>query len=239
MQTLPPPKPIRPVGHSCEAATVRNAPIALWRVAEAFLHTLHNLFGAPEDVAFRHTLTRRPYRLLLSWIRVGEAMLRRLLLIEAAALPKPNTRPILWPARKKRARRIMEFFDDKPEDWRVSFRCFASSPARSGRSAERRSRKAKGRLAPSDRFALSSPARGGGSKFHSVWPLAERYEALIRVFNDPTGYAKRLAKHLYARATVALRSLLRETREAPHRIDLYDQFVQRCDVAEQHFLNTS
>jgi hypothetical protein len=39
---------------------IRNTPIALWRVAEAFLHTLHNLFGAPEDVAFRHTLTRAP-----------------------------------------------------------------------------------------------------------------------------------------------------------------------------------
>jgi len=210
MQTPPPPKPIR------------HAPIALWRVAEAFLHTLHNLFGAPEDVAFRHTLTRGPYLLLLSWIRVGEAMLRRLLLIEAASLPKPNTRPILWPARKKRPRRIMEFFDDKPEDWRVSFRTMER-----GRPRPRRT---------TPRTRAGTPAL---HNFKSVWPLAERYEALIRVFNDPSAYAKRLAKHLYARATVALRTLLRETREARHRIDLYDQFVQRCDVAEQHFLNTS
>jgi len=217
---------------------IRNAPIALWRIAEAFLHTLHNLFGAPEDVAFRHTLTRAPYLLLLSWIRVGEALLRRLLLIEAASLPKPNTRPILWPARKKRARRVMEFFDDKPEDWRVSFRCFSSSPVNGG-SAERRSRKGKGQRAPSDRFALSSPASGGDVSFHSVWPLAERYEALIRVFNDPTAYAKRLASRLYARAVAALPALLREPKDARHRIDRYDEFVQRCDVAAAHFRDTS
>lgn len=223
MQTPPPPKPIR------------NAPIALWRVAEAFLHTLHNLFGAPEDVAFRHTLTRAPYRLLLSWIKVGEAMLRRLLLIEAAALPKPNSRALLWPTRKKRARRMIEFFDDKSEDWRVSFRCFPNEPRMLREAQHDGVRKAKlGSVTLSLSKGDATPP-----SFHSVWPLAERYEALIRVFNDPTGYVKRLAKRLYARATVVLRSLLRETREAPHRIDLYDQFVQRCDVAEQHFLNTS
>ena len=204
---------------------IRNAPIALWRVAEAFLHTLHNLFGAPEDVAFRHTLTRGPYVLLLSWIRVGEALLRRLLLIEAAALPKPNTRPILWQTRKKRARRMMEFFDDKPEDWRVSFRC----------QCDVRVRKA------TRKRVTLSPSKGDAAppSFHSVWPLAERYEALIRVFNDPTGYAKRLAKHLYARAVVALRALTREPREAQHRIDLYDQFVQHSDVAEAHFRSSA
>ena len=194
-------------------------------MAEAFLHTLHNLFGAPEDVAFRHTLTRAPYMLLLSWIRVGEAMLRRLLLIEAAALPKPNTRPLLWQKRKKRARRIMEFFDDKPEDWRVSFRCFAKSYRR---------------LPAGKRSKTSGLLEATGTpSFHSVWPLAERYEALIRVFNDPTGYAKRLAKRLYASAVACPRSLLREPREAQHRIDLYDQFVHASDLAEAHFLNTS
>ena len=208
---------------------IRNAPIALWRVAEAFLHTLHNLFGAPEDVAFRHTLTRGPYVLLLSWIRAGEAMLRRLLLIEAAALPKPNTRPLLWPQNlltgKKRARRMMEFFDDKPEDWRVSFRC----------QCDIRVRKATRK-----RVTLSRSERDANPpSFYSVWPLAERYEALLRVFNDPTGYAKRLAKRLYANAVKALRALFREPREAPHRIDLYDQLVRACDIAEAHFLNTS
>ncbi len=221
MHPAPPPKPIRPVGHSCEAATVRNAPIALWRVAEAFLHTLHNLFGAPEDVAFRHTLTRGPYRLLLSWIRAGEAMLRRLLLIEAAALPKPNTRPLLWPKRKKRERRLMEFFDDKPEDWRVSFRCFAN--------AER----------PRVRRSATLRAKNDASRFRSVWPLAERYEAILRVFNDPTAYSKRLAKRLYARAVTCLRALFRDPLEARHRIDLFDRFESVSEKAAQQLLDSS
>jgi len=47
------------------------------------MRILFALFGAPEDVAARHTLTGKPYRLMLSWLRCGEAMMRRLLLIEA------------------------------------------------------------------------------------------------------------------------------------------------------------
>jgi hypothetical protein len=53
-----------------------TAPIALWRIAESFLHILHSLFGAPEDVARDHTLTRAAHALLVSWLRVGEALLR-------------------------------------------------------------------------------------------------------------------------------------------------------------------
>jgi hypothetical protein len=63
-----------------QTATIsRTAPLALWRIAEAFLNILHSLFGAPEDVAREHTLTRAAHTLLHSWLRVGEALLRRLL----------------------------------------------------------------------------------------------------------------------------------------------------------------
>lgn len=51
--------------------------MALWRVAQAFLHVLHTLFGAPEIVAFRHTLTREAHGVLASWLRCAEAMLRQ------------------------------------------------------------------------------------------------------------------------------------------------------------------
>jgi hypothetical protein len=62
-----------------------DTPIALWRVAETFLHTLHALFGTPEDVAAEHTLVAKAHKLMASWLRCAEAMLRRLLLIEASA----------------------------------------------------------------------------------------------------------------------------------------------------------
>jgi hypothetical protein len=71
---------------SSPTAPVRHAPLDLWRIAEAFLHSLHMLFGAPEDVARRNTYTRKPDELLTAWIRCGEALLRRLPLIEAAQI---------------------------------------------------------------------------------------------------------------------------------------------------------
>ena len=96
------PRPIRPTHHRrtlaalhIDTAPTRTAPLALWRIAEAFLHSLHSLFGAPEDVAREHTLTRAAHALLLSWLRVGEALMRRLLVIEAANLSptSPRSRP--------------------------------------------------------------------------------------------------------------------------------------------------
>jgi hypothetical protein len=223
----------------------RTAPIALWRVAEAFLHVLYNLFGAPEDVAFRHTLTREPYRLMLSWLRVGEALMRRLIAIEAAAFPKPNTPPRLWPKRT-RTRREIGFDDDEPEAWRVTFRCLlgptpfsrhqskptkktprrskpkrpygapATSPARTSANRQLASAPSK-RISREDRWSFENFAP---PSFHSVWPLAERYEALIRVFNNPAPYARRLAARLYA-----LPHRLRELLAAP---PAYDTRVERA-----------
>jgi hypothetical protein len=105
--------------------TARHAPSALWAIMQAFLNTLHMLFGAPETVAEQHTLTAKPYKLLQTWFRAGEALMRRLLLIEAAAYAKPNVRPLLREPRK-RGRKLMGFDADTPEAWRVSFRCFST-----------------------------------------------------------------------------------------------------------------
>jgi hypothetical protein len=110
-------------------ATQTTAPPALWRIARAFLCVLHDLFGGPSDIARAHSLTHAAYTILLSWIRVGEAMMRRRIAIEAAAFPKPNTRPLLR-ASRKRARRMMEFWPEKPDEWRVSFRCCCASRKR-------------------------------------------------------------------------------------------------------------
>jgi hypothetical protein len=176
----------------------RHAPRALWLIAQNFLNTLYSLFGDPERIAFQHTLTKAAHHLLASWIRCGEALMRRLLLIEAAAYPKPNTPPLLRPTRK-RARKLIGFDDDKPETWRVSFRCFAS-PARAKRAP-----------------AKAKPAR----RFASAWPLAERYEALIRVFNAPAPYAQRLAKRLHA-LKHRLAEILRAAPEAEHRIERFE-----------------
>ncbi|MGD9968142.1 MAG: hypothetical protein AB7T59_16605 [Hyphomonadaceae bacterium] len=179
------------------ATITRTAPLAFWRIAEAFLHLLTALFGAPEHIAARHSFTHRSYVRMMSWLRAGEALLRRLLAIEAAAYAKPNTRALLRSARK-RTRRAAEFWPEKPQEWRVSFRCFASATDRPrtrggrGPSAERR--------------------------FHDAWPAALRFEALIRAFNDPQTYARRIARRLHANIA-RLTCLLHAPDSYQHRVD--------------------
>ena len=197
------------------SAPIRTAPLALWRVAEAFLRTLHMLYGAPENVAARHTLTAKAHAQMASWLRSAEAMLRRLLLIEAAACAKPTARPLLAPARK-RVRRLMSFTAEHPEKWRVSLRVL-SAPACGG--GQRR------RLSYDERWArdyLGTPAT-----FRSAWPLAERYEALIRVFNDPAPYARRLSRRLHA-TPHRVHEALRAPREARDRVDRFAELGERA-----------
>ncbi|MEZ6023741.1 MAG: hypothetical protein R3C16_10105 [Hyphomonadaceae bacterium] len=168
------------------ADSPRAAPIALWRAMGAFITLLFNLFGAPEEIAAKGVLMARPRALMLTWLRAGEAMLRRLLLIEAAACAKPDLRTRLEPKRT-RARRERAFQADAPERWRVSFRCFMPLDGQRPRP-----------------HALSATARrfagedAGAPRFPSAWPIAERFEALLRVYNDPAPRAARLARRLHA-----------------------------------------
>jgi hypothetical protein len=185
------------------SAPLTYASPALWAVARAFIVTFFNLFGPPEDIAAEHTLLAPARALMLSWLRAGEAMMRHLLLIEASHYPKPNTRPLLH-VKRNRTRRERLFYADKPQAWRVSFRCLSLSRLRGG-SVERRSRETKGDVAHSkvaglqlDRRDRWHQARWPAPKFYSAWPLAERAEAMLRAFNAPEAYAKRLARRLHA-----------------------------------------
>lgn len=210
----------------------RRAPIALWRAARAFLVVLHALFGGPEDVAFQHTFTGKDHSLLAGWLRCAEAMLRRLLLIEAASYPKPNTRPLLSPTRQ-RVRRKVEFWPDKPQDWRVTFRAFlgdthARRQARQdGRALQGACVSPKKRISREDRWSFENfkPVT-----FRDAWPLAERYEALLRVFNDPAPYARRLARRLHATPHRHVEGL-RTSPEARHRIDCFEDLTEQASAA--------
>ena len=154
---------------SAATAPVTHAPPLLWAAARALIVTIFNLFGDPGAIAALHTHRKSERRLLLKWLRAGEALMRHLLLIEAAHCAKPNPQPL---ANKrllnKRTRRLMSFEADKPEAWRVTFRCLSSQHRRSS----------------------SGGARGREKRFHSAWPLAERAEAMLRAFNHPEAYAK-------------------------------------------------
>lgn len=163
---------------------VRLAPVALWRIAETFLRFMFVLFGAPEEVAASHTLSRKRALQLRDWLAAGEALLRRLLLIEAAAWTKRMR--VSAPTRRKgaaRTRRLMEFTADKPAAWRVRFQCFATPATTRALVSQRK----------------STPRWRPLKRFYSAWPLAERFEALRRVFNNPAAFARRLARRLRAR----------------------------------------
>lgn len=177
------------------ASTHRSAPDAFWAIAQAFMLTLHALFGNPEDIAQAGPLTRQAHKLLASWLRVGEALMRRVLILEAAAC-------IIHPPRAKTQRacrtKSAESFDPAaPESWRAPFSAGAA-PQKHARHA----RKAQ------------------HARPLSPFGLAKRYEALIRAFNAPHAYATRLAKRLWRNAP-ACDAALKAPPEARHRIDQF------------------
>lgn len=180
----------------------RRAPLELWRAAGALLRTLFNLFGAPEELAAKHTLTAPAYRLILNWLRCAEALMRHLLFIEASAYPATPTCAVQR-AKPIRQRREIGFDADKPEAWRVTFRVFM----------DRRRPAGMRRGQPARTPAIHSAP----TTFHSAWPLAERFEALLRVHNDPAPFAKRLARRLHAAPRI-IAALLNAPAELAPRI---------------------
>ena len=203
------------------------APRPLWRAMRAFLCLLFDLFGEPGDIAARGVIGPRGRALMMPWLRAGEAFLRRLLFIEALALaPDLRAGPPKARAHARRQRRLMHFFAEKPEDWRVSFRVVP--PARRGSRGGRNRRKTPALDLPP---ALCAPkpqqsefwrarvvVRGSGGQPRTIaqraprdpqnaWPVAERLEALLRAYNAPQRCAHRLARLLVRDEQRALRAL--------------------------------
>ncbi len=180
-------------------APIRHAPPLLWAAARVLIGTIFALFGDPSHIAWQHTHRKAERTLLLKWLRAGEALMRHLLLIEASHSARPNTRPLLYATRPKRVRRLMTFTPDKPEDWRVSFRCLSGIGSRgSVVGRPNRSPTPDNRTPILDRRDRWHQARWPKQTFHSAWPLAERAEAMLRAFNNPEPYARRLARRLHA-----------------------------------------
>ncbi len=229
------------------------------------MRILAALFGDPSHIAAKHTLTLKAHQLLASWLRAGEAMMRRLLLIEAAAYAKPNTRPLLPRCPRKRTRKLMHFFPETPEKWRVSFRCFYGPPARRqpapahaggtpavhkhprpfiihedprphrprpNRAHRRRANRK--RHAPILRQDREIIIRRAPIRFRSARALAERYEALLRAYNDPLPYARRLSRQLHA-TPHRVCELFIAPPEARERIESYDELALAAETSAAVF----
>ena len=194
----------------------------------AFLCLLFDLFGEPGAIAARSVFGRRGRALLMPWLRAGEAFLRRLLFIEALALaPDLRAGPSKPRARAPRQRRLVHFFPDKPGDWRVSFRLVPHRGVFSpGRRGVRRANAASLALPPALCAAPEAPERKlwrtrvvvqpappSGATAHSprdphnAWPIAERFEAMLRTFNAPQHAVRRLARLLLRDESRTLRTL--------------------------------
>jgi hypothetical protein len=195
----------------------RAAPLFLWRAASRLITTLFNLFGGPEDLAFQHTLTTPTYRLISNWLRSAEALVRHLIFLEATAYPKPEAQAQSR-SQRKRKRREVAHNADNPEDWRVSFRCVASVQHAQGDNTHS--------------VSVSPTTAPKAKGFHSAWPLAERFEALLRAHNDPAPYARRLARRIHATPRI-IAEILRAPVELARRIaeDVYTALRIAC--AEQ------
>lgn len=207
---------------SAATAPITNAPPLLWAAARALISTLFAFFGEPTHIAAQHTHTKRQRSLLLKWLRAAEACLRHLLLIEAAHYPKHNTRTPPPRKPRERVRIFLSFEADQPDAWRVSFHCMDRQlPAGAARHHQ----------TPDDRFraAYLDPP-----KLYSVWPLAERAEALLRAFNNPEPYARRLAARLHATPHRAC-DLTQYPEHLPHVIDEYETLRDTAEIARRRF----
>jgi hypothetical protein len=217
---------IAPVPTAAIPHAERAAPAPLWREARRFLLMLYALFGAPSEIAGLSVVRLVEYQRLAQWLRCAEAMLRRLLLIEAAALPKPNLRPLLRPQRK-RVRQLRYFSPERPDAWRVGFRVLQAPRAPRQRLPQYGPRKPYKRVSRED---LWSPERFKPVKLRSIWPLAERFEALIRVYVNPAPYARRLARRLYATPHRCVEAL-EAPPEAAHRIAHFEAMGDEAQTA--------
>jgi hypothetical protein len=164
----------------------------------AFLCELFSVFGEPQELAPR-TLTLKQHQLIVPWIRAGEALLRRFLFLEAAIMLEDESTNPTSPARgrlggghsaKARQRQLIEHDPDHPEAWRVSFKTLPGQARAGARRARTQSN-----------AASAAHVKG----LRSGWPMAEHFEALLRVYNDPMPYARRLARRLRKRAALATR----------------------------------
>ena len=220
-------------------APITYAPPILWAAARALITTIFALFGAPSHIAWQHTHRQSERTLLLKWLRAGEAIMRHLLLIEAAHYARPNTRPLLR-ASRKRVRRMVSFEADKPETWRASFRCLERRRLAGNRQSRRVSAAGEGAGAPGKRKPrLSREERWCAEywpkpKFYSAWPLAKRAEAMLRAFNNPEPYARRLAARLHATPHRAA-AVTRYPENLPHVIDDFAALREAADDARRRF----
>jgi len=143
-----------------------------WRPALRLVETILLTAGTPSMIAARTFMGASRAESLSRWLRQLEAVLRVLVAALAAQTPEFKTRPSRWPILPPGAAGS-SVASSNSTHWRVAFRFPSVTHSR-----KRRAR----------------PARRIGAHVRSTAPLAERFEAALRVLDDPALYARRYAR---------------------------------------------
>src|SRR5262249_46336448 len=142
-----------------------------------FIDSICEWFGLPRAIAARVKLPRKEYKILLAWIADAEALLRRILVIEAASLDlKPAAAKIQPRATKPQKKTDKEHLHQT----RSSFKLAEPEPAET--------------KPVTDTSFFDNRGYRERKRFFNVQGLARRFEALLRVFDAPQQYINRAAR---------------------------------------------
>lgn len=146
-----------------------------WRAVVHLVFAFALRFGLPGALARGGRLPRGLARAMRRALGALEQSLRALILKEAALLPETKARRRRSALSRARDHGRGGFASDNSEDWGVSFRLAPSS-------LSTRSSRATARRRPARAIYDASP-----------WPLAERFEAALRVLENPAPFIRRAA----------------------------------------------
>jgi hypothetical protein len=191
---------------------------SLWSIAREMFSLMLLALGAPGAIAAHDRLSRKYRREILDWLEPLELLVRKLLLVEAAKLPRPAERRKTpraltlkliqsWARRKPRRRAIIE--PNRPATWRAPFRLLIpADPLYHPRPIESANPPRIRALGPptlvreiwnardeAARIANLAARRTARAK-NATRRLALRFEAVRRVIDDPAPHAERLMRKL-------------------------------------------
>ena len=187
-----------PAAPAADVAIDTTTPAYYWAVLREYLSFTFSLFGDPVSIAKKLWLHKSEHKLCNDWLRVLEGLLRRLIFLDARDYKLEPT-----PERKRTPLRLMpagagaSFDSDDSSTWRVSFKLDAAppQPPRPKRGARCAAPNTQAKL-PNARWST---------------PLALRFEALIRGFNNPAPLVRRCAR-LLQRNAERVRALIKPVR---------------------------
>jgi hypothetical protein len=154
---------------------------AAWENLRYLAQFLFRLFATPAELAAQMLLRKAKRVEILQWLAPLEAAARRLILLEALALPKPNASAPPSPCGfigNTFADRPPPDFPENAEAWRVHFHVFRASPPSP---------------APQEKRTQNTNEMAGGGIRYDAIALARRIEALRRVLENRAAAVRHLA----------------------------------------------